>query len=180
MVELLAASALFDFLYREKQDYPQAMTRAIRENADALDLSTLGEGYKDIVKAVSNMMIFDLMLEILRDEKQFPLKKTRGLNREFYDDQPYNALKAFVAQFRNWYTELSENKRGFAPLNRVSKGEKLSSMVKGYTLKAKDESYYLLKMIEASNSKTKDEHGNKLRYLLDFAYDGITEYTDQI
>lgn len=180
MVELLAASALFDFLYREKQDYPQAMTRAIRENADALDLSTLGEGYKDIVKTVSNMMIFDLMLEILRDEKQFPLKKTRGLNREFYDDQPYNALKAFVAQFRNWYTELSENKRGFAPLNRVSKGEKLSYMVKGYTLKAKDESYYLLKMIEASNSKTKDEHGNKLRYLLDFAYDGITEYTDQI
>lgn len=180
LVELLAASALFDFLQRPAPDAPQAMTRAIRENAEALDLSTLGDGYKDIVKDITNMMLFDLMLDILKDEHQFPLKKTRGLNQEFYDDQPYKSLKDFVAQFHNWYTELSENKRHFAPLNKVSKGEKLTSILKGYTLKAKDESYYLLKMIEASNKRTKEEHGNKLRYLLDFAHEGIKEYTDQI
>lgn len=180
LVELVAASALFDFLNRPAPDSPQAMTRAIRENADALDLSTLGEGYKDIVKTVANMMLFDLMLGILPDELQFPLKKTRGLNKNFYRDQPFGSLSAFVKQFHNWYVELSENNRGFAPLNRVSKGEKLTPMIKTLSLKAKNESYYLLKMIEASNKDAKNEHGNKLRYLLDFAYKGITVYTDQI
>ena len=59
-------------------------------------------------------------------------------------------------------------------------GEKLSNIVKGITLKAKNESYYLLKMIEAGNKKDKNEHDNTLRYLLDFAYEGITEYTKTI
>lgn len=180
MIELLAASALYDFLQRPAPKATQAMTRSIRENADALDLASLGEGYKDIVKVITNMMVFDLMLDILKDEHQFPLKKTRGLNKDFYNDQPYKSLKDFVVKFRQWYTELSENKRSFAPLNNVSKGEKLSSILKGYSLDAKDESYYLLKMIEASNRKTQDEHGNKLRYLLDFAHEGITKYTDKI
>ena len=121
-----------------------------------------------------------LMLVILPDELQFPLKKTRGLNKDFYRDQPFGSLSAFVKQFHNWYVELSENNRGFAPLNRVSKGEKLTPMIKTLSLKAKNESYYLLKMIEASNKDAKNEHGNKLRYLLDFAYKGITVYTDQI
>ena len=66
LVELVAASALFDFLGRPAPDSPQAMTRAIRKNVDALDISSLGEGYKDIVKDVANMMLFDLLLDILR------------------------------------------------------------------------------------------------------------------
>ena len=156
------------------------MTRAIRENAEALDIKTLGDGYKDIVRNVANMMLFDLMLDILPNESQFPLKKTRGLDGEFYDDQPFGSLSAFVKQFHEWYAELSENKRGFAPLNPVLKGERLTSVVKTLSLRAKNESYYLLKMIEASNKDAKNEHGNKLRYLLDFAHKGITEYTDQI
>lgn len=179
-VELVAASALFDFLSRPAPDAPQAMTRAIRENADALDVNTLGEGYKDVVKDVANMMLFDLLLKILPNERQFPLKKTHGLNNDFYQDQPFGSLKSFIDQFHNWYVELSENDRGFAPFNKVSQGGRLSNMVKGITLKAKNESYYLLKIIEASYTSKKGDHDNKLRYLLDFAYDGITKYTDQI
>ena len=64
LVELVAASALYDFLSRPAPDTPQAMTRAIRENADALDMSSLGEGYKPMVKDIANMMIFDLLLDI--------------------------------------------------------------------------------------------------------------------
>ena len=70
--------------------------------------------------------------------------------------------------------------RYFSPLNKILRGEKLSNIVKGITLKAKNESYYLLKMIEAGNKKDKTEHDNTLRYLLDFAYEGITEYTKTI
>jgi len=176
-VELVAASALYDFLNREKPDTPQAMTRAIRENTNELKISTLGEGYKPMVKCVANMMIFNLLLDILPEEGQFPLKKTRGMNDGFYNDQPFNSLKAFVNQYHDWYVELSGNERGFSPLNKIIKGEKLSKIVKDRTLKAMDESYYLLKMIEAGNKKRKIEHENTLRYLLDFAYEAITEYT---
>lgn len=178
-VELLAATALFDFLGKSAPDSPQAMTRAIREDSDALDLSSLGDGYKGLVKNVADMMLFDLLLDILPEERQFPLKKTMGLNSAFYSDQQFKALNDFVKKFHNWYKELSENHRGFAPLNKVLKGEKLSSMVKSLSLEAEDESFYLLKMIEAGN-KSKDGHGNKLRYLLDFAYDGINNYTKSI
>ena len=180
LVELVAASALYDFLGRPAPDSPQAMTRAIREDAEALDLSTLGDGYKPMVKDITNMMIFNLLLNILPNEGQFPLKKTRGFNKEFYQDQPFGSLKAFVEQFHNWYVELSGNERSFSPLNKILKGEKLYNIVKGFTLKANDESYYLLKMIEAGNKKDKNEHDNTLRYLLDFAYEGITEYTKTI
>ena len=92
LVELVAASALFDFLGRPTPDTPQAMTRAIRENVDALDMSSLGEGYKPMVKDIANMMIFNLLLDILPTERRFPLKKTRGLNKDFYqipDSHPY-------------------------------------------------------------------------------------------
>lgn len=179
-VELVAATALFDFLCRTRPDRPQAMTRAIRENSDALDLSSLGDGYKDVVKSVTDMMVFNLLLEIIAEEKQFPLSKTRGINADLYQDQSFISLQAFVKQYRNWYTELSENSRGFSPLTKIQKAQKLSNIVKGVTLKAKDESYYLLKMIEAGNRHNKIEHENTLRYLLDFAYTGINNYTKTI
>lgn len=180
LVELVAASALYDFLGRPDPDKkPQAMTRAIRENVDILDIASLGAGYKPMVKAIADMMILDLILSILPEEKQFPLKKTKRFNMDFFQDQPFKSLQEFVNQFHNWYVELSENQRGFSPLNKISKGEKLSNVVKGIELDSKDESYFLLKMIAAGN-KDKEKHDNTLRYLLDFAYKSITEYTQKI
>ncbi len=178
-VELVAATALFDFLGRETPDTPQAMTRAIRENMDALDIKSLGTGYKPLVAPITNMMVFNLLLDVLPEEKQFPLKITRGLDKEFYKDQSFVLLKSFVGHFSRWYQELAENHRGFSPLNKICRDKELTDIVKGAQLKAKNESYYLLKMIEAGN-KSHDKHENKFRYLLDFAYEGITKYTNII
>ena len=175
-VELVAASALFDFLYKEKPETPQALSRAIRENEDKLDLSSLGEGYKDIVKRISNMMLLYLLIKILPDEHYFPLIKDRQFNSDFYHDQSFVSLQEFANKFYNWYLELSNNDRGFAPLNIVGAGGNLTSWIKGISSKAKDESYYLLEMIKASN-KEKSEHSNKLRYLLEFADEAINVYT---
>lgn len=75
-VELVAATALFDFLFKPKPDAPQALTRAIYDDKVALDLASLGAGYKGIVKNVADMMLLDLLVKILPDESQFPLKKT--------------------------------------------------------------------------------------------------------
>lgn len=180
-IELVAATALFDFLSRPAPETkPQAMTRAVRDDVDSLDFNSLGTGYSDIVRKIADMMILDLLLGILPGERQFPLKKTREFNKAFYADQPFLKLKAFVGQFKNWYTELSENQRGFAPLNKLTQGGKLSDVVKGISLKARNESFYLLKMIEAGNRKRDIEHKIDLRHFVDFAYEGISEYTNKI
>ena len=76
--------------------------------------------------------------------------------------------------------ELSENTRGFAPLNLVGPGRELTSWVKGYSLKGKDESYYLLEMIKSSNKGNGERHDNIFRYFLDFAYKAINSYTNNL
>lgn len=175
-IELVAASALFDFLSKKKPDTPQALSRSIRDDKNVLNINSLGEGYKKIVKSVSNMMLLDLLIKVLPSENHFPLKKVREFNADFYQDQSFISLKEFVDKFHNWYDELSNNERAFAPLNVVSVGGNLTSWIKGISSKAKDESYYLLEMIKASN-KEKSEHNNRLRYLLEFANEAINVYT---
>ena len=85
-VELVAATALFDFLSKSKPDTPQALTRAIYDDKNALDLASMGEGYRGIVKNVADMMLLDLLVKILPEETQFPLKKDRKMNKDFYND----------------------------------------------------------------------------------------------
>ena len=179
-VELVAATALFDFLNRPKPDIPQALTRAIYDDVDALDLSSLGAGYRGIVKNVADMILLDLFVKILPNEKEFPLIKNRRMNSTFYNDHSFVALKNFTDNFTLWYQELSGNSRGFAPLNFVKQGEVLTDIVKKYTLKGKDESYYLLEMIKASNKDGGEKHDNIFRYFVDFAYKAINVYTHKI
>lgn len=179
-VELVAATALFDFLGKQKPDAPQALTRAIRDDKVALDLESLGTGYKGIVKNVADMMLLDLLVKILPEESQFPLKKSRKMNKDFYESEAFNALRKFSEDFYNWYKELSENNRSFTPLNLVGPGRELTSWVKGSTLKGKDESYYLLEMIKASNKGNGEKHDNNLRYFLEFAHRAINVYTSKL
>ena len=179
-VELVAATALFDFLSKPKPDAPQALTRAIYDDKVALDLATLGAGYKGIVKNVADMMLLDLLVKILPEESQFPLKKDRKMNKDFYQDHAFVALDQFTKGFYQWYKELSENARGFTPLNLVGPGKELTNWVKGNTLKGKDESYYLLEMIKASNKGNGEKHDNIFRYFLEFAYRAINVYTKNL
>ena len=48
------------------------------------------------------------------------------------------------------------------------------------SLDAKDDSYYLLKMIQASNANKEKDHDNKFRFFLQFAHDAIEYYTKKI
>ena len=48
------------------------------------------------------------------------------------------------------------------------------------SLDAKDESYYLLDMIRASNKDKDDTHTIKFRRFLDYAYKAIDKYTSKI
>lgn len=178
-IELVAASALFDFLKREKPDNKQYLTRAIDSDEESLDLLSLGRGYKDIVKSVADFMLLRNFVVSLPSEKFFPLSKNRGFNEKFYKDSEFQALNRFTEIYYRWYTELAQNKRAFAPLH-YDNPKQMGGWIKSIELDAKDDSYYLLSMIQASNQDKSKNHSNSFRFFLKFAYDAIDKYTSKI
>lgn len=184
-VELVAATALFDFLTKsdDHPDKKQALSRAIKEDVESLSLFSLGDAYKDIIKALADMTLLSRLVSFLPSEKQFPLTKNRGFDKAFYQDKSFVALMNFLKRFAEWYGELASNKRGFAPLNIADVNQRnanLSYWVQDFSLDAKDESYYLLDMIRASNKDSDKSHTNKFRRFLDYAYQAINKYTSKI
>lgn len=178
-IELVAASALFDFLNRERPDTQQFLTRAIQDAQNSLDVVSLGSGYKEIVKCVADYKLLSAFIDVLPEEKYFPLEKNRGFDKDFYNDSAFKALQNFTKKFDDWYQELSTNKRAFAPLN-TSNLKKMEGWVKTVSLDAKDNSYYLLEIIKASNSNKAKDHDNKFRFFLQFAHEAINHYTQKI
>ena len=183
-VELVAATALFDFLSKtDKPDKTQALSRAIKEDVESLSVSSLGDAYNNVVKAVADMMMLSRLVYFLPNENQFPLSKNRGFDEDFYTDKSFVCLRNFLARFSEWYQELAENKRGFAPLTIPDPNDrkaKLSNWIQDFSLDAKDESYYLLDMIRASNKDKDDTHTIKFRRFLDYVYKAIDKYTSKI
>lgn len=183
-VELVAATALFDFLSKtDKPDKTQALSRAIKEDVESLSVSSLGDAYNNVVKAVADMMMLSRLVYFLPNENQFPLSKNRGFDEDFYTDKSFVCLRNFLARFSEWYQELAENKRGFAPLTIAdpdNRSAKLSNWIQGFALDAKDESYYLLDMIRASNKDKDDTHTIKFRRFLDYTYQAIDKYSSKI
>lgn len=178
-IELVAASALFDFLKREKPERQQYLTRAIADDKESLDLVSLGSGYKELVKSVADYMLLRTLVLELPSERFYPLIKNRGFNDSFYKDSAFQSLSRFTEIYYKWYTEIAQNKRAFAPLN-FGNPNKMSGWIKSLELDAKDDSYYLLEMIKASNKDKSKGHDNKFRSFLKFAYDAINHYTGKI
>lgn len=178
-IELVAASALFDFLKRSRPKNRQYLTRAIEADEESLDLKALGRGYKDIVKSVADYMLLRNFVNTLPSERFFPLKKNCGFNSEFYKDTAFQSLSRFTEIYYKWYTELAQNKRAFAPLH-YDNPKQMGNWIKGIEIDAKDDSYYLLSMIQASSQDKVKDHSNKFRSFLKFAYDAIDKYTSKI
>lgn len=179
-IEMVAATALFDFLKnRTKQTRPQYMSRAIEKDKEVLDLESLGNGYKEEVRLIANIKLLNLLMEVLKDERFFPLKKTHGFNKKFYNGD-FKVLDKFMGKFNEWYEEISNNTRGFSPLAipKSTSGD-LSRFIKGFSLNANRDHELLLDMIEASK-KTHESHHNVLRYFLDFSYKAINDQTEKL
>lgn len=174
-IELVAATALFDFLKRSRPKERQYLTRAIENDTNSLDISSAGKGYAPFVKCIADFKILKLLLETLPNEKFFPLSKTRGFNENFYKGQISKVI-SFVDIFDRWYSELSSKNRAFAPLKEIKPFNMSNIIRNGMELNAKDVSYYLLQMI--INSKQYSD--NKERNFLEYAYNAIDIYTKKI
>lgn len=175
-IEIVAASALFDFLKRERQDTKQYMSRTIRENKQSLDHISLGDDYNDIIKCLADFSLLRLIVNTLPSEKYFPLKKRRGFDVGFYNGDEYIALKHFIDTFKGWYDELATNNRAFTPLN-LEKEKNLSDWIKGMSLSLKNDSDILLGMIETSRSD-KENNNNHFRQFLKYTFKAIDRYTN--
>lgn len=174
-IELVAATALFDFLGKERQNTTQYLSRAIRDNQEALDVVSAGDGYKDVVKVLADMRLLQKLVTFIRSESSFPLKKTRGLGEIFYKDEPFIKFEEFLERYSMWYEQIANNKRGFAPLTDC---DKMCNPVKGISISATEPSYVLRMIIESN--KMKREDNLQLRHLLESAYKAINYYTRKI
>lgn len=178
-VELTAATALFDFLKQpsnpEKQQF---LSRCIAHDEDSLTLHDMGPGFAEAVKSVADMALLSKLVDIMPNEEYFPLSKSRGWNKGFYQDNAFTKLKQITDIFDNWYQELSSNKRAFSPL-RTGNGI-TSGWIAGMQLGAKDDSYYLLQMIKSGKGDVKNYHGNVFRHFVQTAYNAIDFYTNKI
>jgi hypothetical protein len=128
---------------------------------------------------VADYKLLSAFIDILPKESYFPLRKNRRFDDKFYNDAAFKALKRFSDIYDNWYQELSTNKRAFAPLNTENL-KMMEGWVKNVSLDAKDDSYYLLKMIQTSNANKTKDHDNKFRFFLQFAHEAIEYYTKKI
>lgn len=178
-IELVAASALFDFLKRGKPDTHQYLSRAIESDEESLDLLSLGSGYKSIVKSVADYMLLRNLINELPNESYFPLIVNRGFDKDFYGDASFQSLKRFTDIYFKWYSELAQNKRAFAPLH-YDDLKRMNGWIKSIELEAKNDSYYLLRMIQKSNKDKSSDHSNKFRYFLQFAHEAIDSYTTKL
>lgn len=178
-IELIAATALFDFLKRPKPQKTQYLTRAIEDDKESMSLKSLGSGYKDIIKCVADYMLLSLLIEELPNERCFPLDINRGFKKSFYKDSSFDKLTSFTNVYKLWYQQLSTNVRAFAPLH-IESPNKMNGWIRNMELDAKDDSYYLLQMIKASNAKRVTGHSNKFRLFLELAYEAINFYTKKI
>lgn len=175
-IELVSATALFDFLEREKPETKQYLSRSIKEDQPVMDKVRLGDGYNEIVKHIADFMLLNMLVEGIPQEKYFPLIKNRSMNENFYKSDAYVTLLKFTQDFRSWYEELATNVRSFSPLNNDNI-VRLNTWIKGMTIDCKDDSYLLLEMIKSSNNEKEENHTNTLRYFLKFAYQAINKYT---
>lgn len=174
-IELVAATALFDFLDKSRQKATQYMSRAIRDNRGGLDLRSAGDGYKDVVKVLADMKLLQKLIGFTCKEKHFPLVKNRGLDENFYKDEVFRELDDFLNYFSEWYEQIANNERGFAPLTNC---DNMSDPVKEIFIDATERDYVLC-MIKKSNEMKKVDN-LKLRHLLDSAYRAIDYYTRKI
>lgn len=180
--ELIGATAFFHFLKQPKPNNDEKFyySRAIKEDKTPLDIDSLGSGYAPLVKSVVDFLLLGHLVEILPNEKFFPLSQSDGFDEEFYDDDDFNKLQDFFNNddygFKKWYDELSSNDRAFSVFS-MTDGDDMAQCVQGHvTLDAKDESYYLLSMM----NNVDDSTDSVFRSFLSTCYEAINEYTKKI
>lgn len=174
-IELVAASALFDFLQRERPKERQYLTRAIKEDVPSIDLSTAGDGYASIVKCIADFKILSCLMDVLPKEKYFPLKATMGMDDVFYKND-MASIYEFRQVFEKWTEELADKNRKFVPITEITPSNMSDIIRNSKSLVAKDDSYYLLEMIK----NAKNPSGNKVRDFMEYAYKAIDTYTKEI
>ena len=174
-IELVAASALFDFLKRERPKERQYLTRAIKEDVPSIDLSTAGDGYASIVKCIADFKILSCLMDVLPKEKYFPLKATMGMDDVFYKND-MASIYEFRQDFEKWTEELADKNRKFVPITEITPSNMSDIIRNSKSLAAKDDSYYLLEMIK----NAKNPSGNKVRDFMEYAYKAIDTYTKEI
>jgi hypothetical protein len=146
LVELASALAIVDFLGLPDNTLSAANGKVIpnyREFGIAKDVSQptffdLGKDtHKQLSKPLTQFALFRKYMEENFYAKEWKWNTQEPkINKGFLDSDFYNfGLKRFFEDFYDWLKELSENDRGFAPLD-LKHNSKLDLFVKGKPISA--------------------------------------------
>ncbi len=138
LVEMVAALAIVDFMGMTdgQLDLTKPVGKDFGLKTDTTDLHLThlaDETQKQIGLPLSKMTLFSSYLNQRLSEaagnmvwsKQTPELSSRFLNSDFVQK-----LRAFDAGFRDWLSEMSQNKRGFSPF--VTNTDALNKVIRGY------------------------------------------------
>ena len=179
-IELAAATALFHFLLQpspQRQGETVTLMRGIEDDANVLDIRSLGESYSDIVKCFADGHLLTLLADNLPQERWLPLRVTRKMNTHFFDEREYRNLAAWQTEFERWRKELENTERSFSPLSNDSTN--LRGLVKERVVNMEDISYLYLQMLNASKDDKKNDR-SLFGTMLSYAYTAIDSYTAKI
>ena len=179
-IELVAATSLFHFLNQPKptqQGKTVTFMRGIEDDVNVLDINSLGESYSDIIKCFADGHLLTLLTENLPKERWLPLRVTKRMNTQFYEDREYHHLIEWQTIFERWRNELESTERSFSPLSKDSTD--LRGIVKERVVDMEDISYLYLQMLNASQEDKKNDR-SLFGTMLNYAYIAIDSYTAKI
>lgn len=87
----------------------------IDKNAEVLNWDNIGMAHQEIIYSLLNYYTFTVVNDLVKGEKDFPLRQTSGFNDTFYNSGFFQLLDEFNKDFYKWLKELSNNDRAFAP-----------------------------------------------------------------
>lgn len=136
VVELLASTAFFHFLNHD-QGGGKAYEYGIKKDADPITFDHFHEFTLDNFMEPLTRFKFltKLFLDFIPENQKEPYVKNLDLHAskgKFDKNSLYNQLNTFLSDFRNWLTELKNNKRAFAPFNLE---EDFNELIKGREIK---------------------------------------------
>jgi len=97
----------------------------IDKNDEVLNWDNMGMAHQDVVYSLLNYYTFTIINELIKKEKDFPLRKTSGFNDSFFNSGFFLLLDEFNKEYFKWLRELSENDRAFAPF-RLNENSQLT------------------------------------------------------
>lgn len=133
LVELIGASAIFDFIGRENSEEENQYRYALKMGTKDVDFGNVGMEFNEVFRdALIDYHTFNKIHLNIKAIDKAAVKENAGFDMEFYKGSFIRELEEFNQRyFQPWLSQLGKNDRRFYPFNLSLKDDNLHNMVIG-------------------------------------------------